>query len=121
MLLERDGIELARDFVAFVFGRLELRFLGGFPGEPVEELPARAFVDRRALHLFAHRVDEPQTIFLPELRAEPKSVLAMPEARGIVRRAAQAHFRLRTGPFLIHELRRVQHDGVVETRAEAWR
>ena len=74
----------------------------------------------RPAHLFAYRVDQPESLFLSELGAEPEPVLSVAEARRLIRSTADGHIRL-PGPFLVLKPRRMQANRIIKSRDEAVR
>src|SRR5690348_4999489 len=89
VLFESDRIQCARSRVAVVLRPLPLRFFGCRARKPPLQFLFRLLADRRVLKFLAALVEQPHPIFLPKLRAEPKSVLPLTESRRVIRRAAQ--------------------------------
>src|SRR5436305_2350730 len=118
MLLDRHRVEMARNFVAFIFRRLEFRQRRA--GEETLQLRSDGIGHWRAAHLFAYRVDQPESLLLPELGAEPETILPIAEAGRLVRSPADGHIRL-PAPFLILKTGRVQANRIIKSRDEAVR
>src|SRR5947209_1778788 len=118
MLLDRHRVEVARNFVAFIFRRLEFRQRRA--GEETLQLRSGSLRHWRAAHLFAYRVDQPESLLLPELGAEPETILPIAEAGRLVRSPADGHLRL-PAPFLVVEPRSMQANRIIKSRDEAVR
>src|SRR5271170_149589 len=119
MLFERDGIEIARNGVAFDLGVLEafdwLRL------EPAQPLHPSALRNRSAFEISPYWIHQPHAGFPTELRAKPETVLAMCEPNRFIRRFGQGKLWIFPTPFLIGELGRFQADRLVEVREKAVR
>ncbi len=116
MLLERDGIQISRNGIAF-----DLWMLKRLSANSLFRQPAHPFFARLAIHwsagqLLSNRINQPQPGPLPELRAKPKAILSALFARRFVGSPRKSQFRLRSGPFLIVQFRSGQSDGIVESR-----
>src|SRR5580700_1373538 len=121
VLLQRDRIQLARDFITFVFRWIKFRFVGCSARKPSQQFTARSRRKRRSFHLFPDRINEPQPRVLPELCSEPETILPVAQTRRVIRSTAEGHLRSCTGPSLVSQLRRVQSNGIVKACDETVR
>ena len=121
MLLEGDGIQIARNRVAFDFRMLKRFSANSFFRQPAHPFFARLATHRSARQFLANRINQPQPGLLSKLRAKPKAILSALFTRRFIGSPRKSQFRLRSGPFLIIQFGSGKSDGIVEPCQKAVR